>query len=225
MLPFPTYNSRVVDTRHYVESDGRIYLVRRGDLLDLPTPDEVPFAIERIAPLHPSTPVWFCVPRLDGHPHEWPSKDEVDAREDVTPIVRDAVHATMPRVVVEGICLRGGKVLLVKGNRGLTEDRWTLPGGFLRFGETPREGVLREVREEVGVTATVEELLDVRAKIGHHTRLHWVMIFFRVQIDGEPEPNPDEIAEARFVDLDEAMTLVSDDLMRRVIIETIDGRS
>lgn len=215
--PLPTYNAPAVDTRYYVESDGRIYLVQRGVHFDLPTPNEVPFAVDRIAPLAPDATIWFCVPRLDRHPHEWPSKDEVDSRDDVTPIVRDAVHATMPRVVVEGVCHRNGKVLLVKGSRGLTENRWTLPGGFLRFGESPRDGVLRELREEIGVDATVEQLLDVRAKIGRHTRLHWIMVFFRVRIDRDPQPNPDEIAEARFVDLDEAVELVSDDLMRCVI--------
>ena len=141
---------------------------------------------------------------------------------DVTPLVREAVHASMPRVVVEGVCLRQGRILLVKGNRGLTKDRWTLPGGFLRFGESPRDGVLRELREETGVDGKVEELIDVRSRLGRHTCLHWLMLFYRIRIDGEPEPNPDEIAEARFVDLDEARTLVSDELMRHTI-ESIVG--
>jgi len=202
-----------VDTRCYVESDGRIYLVGRGANLDLPSPDEIPFDVERIALLRTAGPVWFCVPHLDGHPSHWPSKDDVPSMDNVTPLVRDAVHATMPRVVIEAVCLRGGQVLLVKGNRGLTKDRWTLPGGFLRFGESPRDGVLRELREEIGVHATIEELLNVRSKLGQHTSLHWTMIFYRVRIDGEPMPNPDEISEARFVGLDEARVLVSDELM------------
>jgi len=212
-----------VDTRHYVESDGRIYLVRRGGILDLPAPDEVPFDVERVAPLRLDGSIWFCVPRLDGHPHDWPSKDDIVSMEGVAPIVRIAIHATMPRVVVEGICARDGKLLLVKGNRGLTENRWTLPGGFLRFGETPRAGILRELKEEIGVDGTVEELLDVRARVGAHTGLHWIMVFYRVRIAGEPAPNPDEIAETRFVDLDEASSLVSDEMMR-CAIEAIEAR-
>jgi 8-oxo-dGTP diphosphatase len=206
-----------LETRYYVESDGRIYLVQRGDALDLPFLGEIPFDVEPIARLRTAEPVWFCVPSLERHPNEWPSKDDVPTIENVTPLVREAVHATMPRVVVEGVCLRDGRVLLVKGNRGLTKDRWTLPGGFLRFGESPPDGVLREVREEVGVDASVEELIDARSKLGQHTRLHWVMLFYRVRIDGEPAPNPDEIAEARFVEIAEALELVSDELMCDVI--------
>lgn len=203
--------------RYYIESDGRIYLVAREGLLDLPSPGEVPFEVDRIAPLREDESIWFCVPRLDAHPHGWPSKDEVPSMRDVALAVREAVHATMPRVVVEGVCLRDGRILLVKGSRGLTEGRWTLPGGFLRFGETPREGVVRELEEEVGVHATVEELLDVSSKLGLHTGLHWIMVFCRVRFDGEPHPNPDEIAEARFVDLEEARSLVSDALMCHAI--------
>jgi len=206
-----------VDARHYVESDGRIYLVRRREVLDLPFAAEVPFDVERIAPLNTAEPVWFCVPRLAEHPRDWPSKDDVSSMRDVTPLVRDAVHATMPRVVIEGVCLREGRILLVRGNRGLTKDRWTLPGGFLRFGESPHDGVLRELWEEIGVSATVEELLHVGSKLGRHTHLHWTMVFYRVRIDGEPTPNPDEIAEVRFVDPGEARTLVSDELMCKAI--------
>ena len=206
--------------RYYIETDGRMFLVDRGETLDLPSPAEVPFDIERIAPLPTAEPVWFCVPRFDGHPREWPSKDDVPSMDNVAPLVRDAVHATMPRVVVEGVCLREGRVLLVRGNRGLTKDRWTFPGGFLRFGESPRVGVLRELHEEIGVDATIEELIDVRSRLGRHTCLHWIMVFYRVRFDGEPMPNPDEIAEARFVDLDEARALVTDELMCSAI-ETI----
>lgn len=207
-----------------MESDGRIYLVLRDGVLDLPFPTEIPFAVERIAPLFADPPIWFCVPHLDGHPHDWPNKDDVASMDDAGPLVRTAVHATMPRVVVEAVCQRAGKILLVRGSRGLTKDRWTLPGGFLRFGESPVDGVLREVREEVGVDATVEGLLEVRSKIGQHTRLHWIMLFFRVRILGEPSPNPDEIAEVRFADLAEARDLVSDEMMLGTIESVGDVR-
>lgn len=206
--------------RYYIESDGRIYLVRRGEDLDLPFSTEVPFDVERIAPLDMDEPLWFCVPHLDRHPRDWPSKDDAPSLANVTSLVRDAVHATMPRVVVEGICVRDGRILLVRGNRGLTKDRWTLPGGFLRFGETPSEGLLRELREEIGVDATIEGLVNVDSKLGRHTCLHWIMLFYRVRVDDEPTPNPDEIAEIRFVDFAEARALVSDELMCSVI-ETI----
>ena len=204
--------------RYYVETDGRIFLVPRGEALDLPDPGELPFDVERIAPLPAPEEVWFCVPRLSRHPHEWPSKDDVSDMANVTPRVRAAVHATMPRVIVEGIHFRDGRVLLVRGSRGLTENRWTLPGGFLRFGESPEQGVLRELREEIGVEAEIERLITIRSKLGLHTQLHWIMLFYRVAFDGLPSPDPDEISEARFVSPREAAQLLQDPIMSEVIL-------
>ena len=150
--------------RYYIETDGRVFLVERGSHFDLPRPEEVRFPVERIAPL--GNDVWFCIPQLSSHPADWPGKDEIPGRTDVTPAVRAAVHATMPRVVVEGIQIEGDSILLVKGNRGLTAGVWSLPGGFLRFGEGPEAGLIREIREELRTDAEVKGLIFVRSKLG-----------------------------------------------------------
>ena len=203
--------------RYYIESDGRLFLVRRGDHFDLPSPDEIPFAVERIAPLDPDASIWFCMPQLEGHPHDWPSKDEVQARPDVAPCVVQAVHATMPRVVCEAVCIESGRLLLVKGNRGFTKDLWTLPGGFVRFGEHPAEGLRREIQEELGVEAKVGDCLSVRSKLGERSRLHWILFFYRAELRGTPRANPDEIAAIRFVDRVSAAALLSDSAMADLV--------
>ena len=202
---------------YYVESDGRIFLVPRGETLDLPTEHEIPFRIEHVAPLTGSSDVLFCVPMLEEHPSHWMSKDAAPTDPRVTDRVREAVHATMPRVVVEGVFIRDGLVLLLKGNRGLTKDRWTLPGGFVRFGESPVEGLRREIEEELGAQARIGDLLAVHSKLGEHTRLHWIEFFYRVSIDGTITANPDEIAEARFVPLGEAARWLADPAMQEVV--------
>jgi 8-oxo-dGTP diphosphatase len=116
-------------------------------------------------------------------------------------------------VVVEGMCIESDKVLLVKGSRGLNEGRWSLPGGFLRFGETPEEGVLREIREEVGAEARILRFAGVHGKLGQKTGLHWIMLFYRTVLLGAPHPDPDEIAEARYVPLERAASLLHDPAM------------
>ena len=203
--------------RYYIESDGKLFLVDRSGVLDLPKREEVPFPVEEVAPLGTSEPAVFCVPHLAGHPHDWLGKDELPGKRLVSKLALEAVHASMPRVVVEAVCLEEGRLLLVKGSRGLTEGRWSLPGGFLRFGETPARGVLREVEEELGVSAQVEGLLDVKARQGPKSRLQWVMIFFRVSLQAPVSPNPDEIAEARYFPLAEANGLLFDELIREVV--------
>jgi len=204
-------------TRYYIESDGRIYLVPRDGVLDLPVRDEIPFDIEEIAPLTSNQDIVFCVPDLQKHPSEWMGKDAVPTAGDVAPIVREAVHASMPRVVSEGVHVQDGRLLLLKGARGLTKDRWTLPGGFVRFGEDPATGLEREIREELGVASTILGLLSVRSKLGVHTRLHWTMFFYHVSLDGILKPNPDEIAEARYFEPNDGLGRLDDPVMRNVI--------
>jgi 8-oxo-dGTP diphosphatase len=203
--------------QYYVETDGKVFLVHRGETLDLPTPEDVSFDVERIARLPTSTEVWFCVPLLEEHPSDWFDKDELPTQANVTSLVRAAVHATMPRVVVEGVCLQDERVLLVKGSRGLTKGLWTLPGGFLRFGENPRCGLLREIREEIRVEAAIETLLSVRSRIGRHSCLHWILFFYRIHLGDSPRPNPDEITEACFVPIPQAAEMLRDEVMADVV--------
>lgn len=40
-------------------------------------------------------------------------------------------------------------------------DRWNLPGGGVMHGETPWQGVIREVKEETGLNVVADKLLGV----------------------------------------------------------------
>jgi 8-oxo-dGTP diphosphatase len=67
-------------------------------------------------------------------------------------------------------------------------DLWTLPGGGLRFGESPATGVLRELTEETGYDGAIECLLDVTDRLFHHVdgadRMHAIRILYRVRLTG-----------------------------------------
>ncbi len=204
---------------YYLETDGKVFTVRRNECLDLPQLEEIPFEFQEITQLATTEPVLFCIPILSRHPREWFGKDELAYHGDSSKLLQEAVHSSMQRVVVEAICLDHQKVLLVKGSRGLTEGKWSLPGGFLRFGEEPNEGVLREVREELRIEGKIESLLSVRAKIGETSKLHWIMLFYMVHLSDKPNPDPDEIAAASYFPLQEAASMLQDGLMRQVVLD------
>lgn len=54
------------------------------------------------------------------------------------------------RVTIKGLCVRDGKLLMIKEGETLS-GHFELPGGGLDFGEDIREGFKREVQEEMGL--------------------------------------------------------------------------
>ena len=69
-----------------------------------------------------------------------------------------------PEPTVGGLIVNGeGKILLTKSHKWF--DKYTLPGGHIEVGETMREAVAREVKEETGLNVEVEEFLLMQEAI------------------------------------------------------------
>jgi len=56
-----------------------------------------------------------------------------------------------------------GKILLTKSQKWF--NKYTLPGGHIEVGETMKEAVIREVKEEVGLDVEVAEMLLMQEAI------------------------------------------------------------
>jgi nucleoside triphosphatase len=56
-----------------------------------------------------------------------------------------------------------GKILLTKSHKWF--DKYTLPGGHIEVGETMKEAVAREVKEEVGLDVEVAQMLLMQEAI------------------------------------------------------------
>ena len=53
-------------------------------------------------------------------------------------------------IIARGVCIREGRLLLCRAKGGKTTY---LPGGHVEFGETGRQALVREVREELGAAS------------------------------------------------------------------------
>ena len=67
-------------------------------------------------------------------------------------------------------------------------DVWTLPGGGLEFGESPRRAVLRELEEETGFIGEIDRLVEVDDRVftsrNGADRMHAIRIVYEVTIVG-----------------------------------------
>ncbi len=65
-------------------------------------------------------------------------------------------------LVAAGVLVEHGRVLLTQRKAGThLEGSWELPGGKVLPGEDPREGLRRELDEELGIDVRVGEIVDV----------------------------------------------------------------
>jgi ADP-ribose pyrophosphatase YjhB (NUDIX family) len=112
---------------------------------------------------------------------------------------------------VSAAILRDGQVLLVRRARAPAQGLFTLPGGSVEAGETLTEAVVREAREETGLTIEPFALASHRDVIvrdaADRVERHFVILAFAARwVAGEPVLN-EEISEARWVGPAELATL------------------
>lgn len=91
--------------------------------------------------------------------------------------------------------MENDRVVLVKRGHPPLAGEWSIPGGVLEVGEMLREAVMREAREETGLTVEPGEILGVYDRVirdGGRIRYHYVLIDFLCQrVSGELQPGSD----------------------------------
>jgi NAD+ diphosphatase len=92
----------------------------------------------------------------------------------------DYVFWDNPTPVIAAIVERDGDVVLVR-NKGWPEKMFGLVTGFLEKGETPEQGVLREVKEELGLEGMIADF------VGYYSFFHMnqLILAFHVTATGE----------------------------------------
>lgn len=105
------------------------------------------------------------------------------------------------RLGAYAVVLRDDEILLTRiSPLGYPAGTWTLPGGGVDHGESPRDAVVRELYEEAGLHARTARLVDVHdihlVAPGRDDRFedyHGVHLLYAVEIEPGIEPHVVEI--------------------------------
>ncbi|WIV20330.1 NUDIX hydrolase [Paenibacillus polygoni] len=124
---------------------------------------------------------------------------KVDSNQITDLFASETGYAT-PKVDVRGVIFQDNKILLVKEK---ADGAWALPGGWADIGLSPREIVVKEVKEESGFDVVPRRLLAVLDKNKHHhapSPYHVYKIFICCDIIGGSAMEGMETSEVNFFD-------------------------
>ena len=204
-------------------------LLDGGFVIRLPTPDEVSalginWALRRTNRIRLNAIDYVIshgIPEIPW-PEDWAWKDSVISDSAVDPVARESVYRTIHRVVSKVVITNSEhEILMAKVSRGFFTGCWTLPGGFVDYGEHPRHAAEREAFEELGVRIEIhdprgesgsvvegDDLGLVQTEIFNDEGINWVSFTYRCETDlGDQEiiPKDDEIEKAEWFSKEEAL--------------------
>jgi ADP-ribose pyrophosphatase YjhB (NUDIX family) len=137
------------------------------------------------------------------------------------------IHFTDPKVGVGVMVLASNKILLIKRAMQPNRGKWSLPAGYLDYGEDPQETAAREVLEETNLQVSVTGLVGVY----YNTKVldqggASIFILYRAQLVGGEVQAGDDADEAAFFGADDLPELAFDSTRDAVglwLAENADG--
>lgn len=101
------------------------------------------------------------------------------------------IHYRNPTPAVGVLIARGGRLLLVKRKFPPYAGLWSMPAGFMEYGESPEDCAVRETLEEAGLRVRPGRLVGVYSGVDD-PRTHAILIVFRATIlSGTPRAGDD----------------------------------
>ncbi|NDJ75448.1 MAG: NUDIX domain-containing protein [Chloroflexi bacterium] len=104
-------------------------------------------------------------------------------------------------IVVGAVVRQGDRVLFVRQTYGAMKDMWGLPTGILDSDEEPHLAARREVREEAGIVAEIEGLINLTT-LDYFGGPMLYLTFLARHVSGQPTPDGAETDRATYLALD-----------------------
>ncbi len=115
-----------------------------------------------------------------------------------------------PKLTVDGILVEENRLLLIKRKNNPFRNNWALPGGFVDYGETTENAIIREMKEETGLLTRIVKLSGVYSDPKRDPRGHTVSIVYIVQKVGGTLKSGDDAAEVEYFAFESLPSLAFD---------------
>lgn len=119
------------------------------------------------------------------------------------------MYPITPKLTVDAVILFDGKLVLIQRKHPPFEGKFALPGGFVEIGETTENAVIREAKEETGLSIEIVKLLGVYSEYSRDPRGHTVSVCYLSKGYGELMAGSDAKNVALF-DVDEVPEIAFD---------------
>ncbi len=97
----------------------------------------------------------------------------------------------MRTIACDAILVENGKILLIKRALMPEKGKWALPGGRIEENETAEECLVREMREETGLSIEPIRLFGVYSKPERDPRKIISLVYVVKRSGGEPKAGSD----------------------------------
>ena len=112
-------------------------------------------------------------------------------------------NENLPQVAVGAVIFKDESVLMVKRSNHPAKGMWAMPGGKIHPGETMRQALIREIKEETGLDIEVGEIVYVFDVIERDDTdgisFHYVIIDFLCEMKGGQLKAGDDAADVRWI--------------------------
>jgi len=115
------------------------------------------------------------------------------------------VHYLNPAPAAGAIVFDKGCLLMVRRAHPPYIGKWTIPAGFMEWGESPEETAVRELKEETNLDVQLEGLFHVYSGSDDPRTRAILVLYFANMTGGDLRPD-DDASEAVFFSLDNLPT-------------------
>ncbi|MDP3998924.1 MAG: NUDIX hydrolase [bacterium] len=109
----------------------------------------------------------------------------------------------------DGLVIKDGKTLLVERNNEPYKGFWAIPGGYVEWGETFEEAVVREVREETNLETRIKSMVGVYSD-PHRSPDHTITVAYLLEILGGEVKKSEEATDIGWFPLNDLPPLAFD---------------